>query len=299
VRRFASVAVAAALLPTIAPAAPRAFVDDFGPSWSPDGKRIVFARLRTATDPRSGACCVTLGSALYVVNVDGGGLRRIAGSGRRFDPAWSPDGRWIAFTLGKRIWLEHPDGSGAHPLLRDTADQSAATWSPDGRRIAFLRDCRRTCQVEIVDRDGSHPRRVVSRADSYGGASWSPDGRRLVFGRDLDIWVVNVDGSHLRALTRDAAKRGAAFYEPAWSPDGKRIVFHSGAGLLVMNASGAFIQLITRSPSEFEQDTHPQWSPDGRLIVFSGSRGGSTDARIYVVTPDGRRLRRVTSAPKP
>src|SRR6266576_2198518 len=71
-------------------AVPRLFVEDFSPTWSPDAKRIVFARERDVL--RNGECCVALSSTLYAINVDGSGLRRIPGSDHDADPAWSPDG---------------------------------------------------------------------------------------------------------------------------------------------------------------------------------------------------------------
>ena len=78
--------------------------DDSQPTWSPDGKRIVFAR---------GAS-----GRLFVMNADGSGARRVTDElAEETEPAWSPDGRWIAYVQKdpgssiRELWLVRPDGS--------------------------------------------------------------------------------------------------------------------------------------------------------------------------------------------
>jgi Tol biopolymer transport system component len=98
------------------------------PTWSPDGTKIAFEREGAA-----------LHGALYIVNADGSGLKKLRKEGG--DPAWSPDGKEIAFATGRGILLQNLETHQLRPLptpLDDLVDDAPA-WSPDGSRIAFVR----------------------------------------------------------------------------------------------------------------------------------------------------------------
>lgn len=274
----------------------RIYVQDFSPSWSPNGKRVVFARARGQVDPTNGECCLLNSSALHVVSAGGGGLRRIRGD-LDFDPAWSPNGKLLAFlrrgapALRSRLYVMRLDGSGARAVRGVSLGAGAPAWSPSGKEIAFWQSgSTGRGEIYAVRPDGSGLRKIVADADY--GASWSPDGKRLLFARAFDIHVVNANGSNVRRLTRAA---GHAYYEPTWSPDGRRIVFRSELGLYVMRADGSGIRRITRATSEVSQDVSPAWSPKGGWIAFAGFRQQSDEARIYRVAPNGRGLKRLTT----
>jgi dipeptidyl aminopeptidase/acylaminoacyl peptidase len=111
---------------------------DIPQDFSPDGKRIVFLRAETATNPPTGS--------LYVVNVDGTGLHRITPPGLDIGAAarWSPDGKEIVFSGPTTepqgsIRVVRPDGSGLRKVFEDPKGGTAAapTWSPDGKKIMF------------------------------------------------------------------------------------------------------------------------------------------------------------------
>jgi Tol biopolymer transport system component len=111
-------------------------VDDIPADYSPGGSRIAFVRY----DPARPA---SANHALFVVRTDGTGLRRL--TAWAIAPAntasWSPDGRWILFDAGGRIFVIHPDGSGLRQVRIDTGGSryfaKHPAWSPDGNKIAF------------------------------------------------------------------------------------------------------------------------------------------------------------------
>ena len=136
-------------------------------AWSPDGTHVAFAAAIAAPgEARSGE----VERGLFVVDADGSDAHEIVPSAQILDAQWSPDGRWIAFTMANPdrpdVFIVHPDGTG----LR------AVTSSSDGFR-------------------------------SWGPV-WSPDGSALLFARnpgvdqfDAELWFVNIDGSDLTQLT--------------------------------------------------------------------------------------------------
>ena len=117
-------------------------------AWSPDGRNLAFL---------SQSGCGDFCFSLYVVGSDGSGLRNVTselvsrgpGRGPASDPAWSPDGRKLAFVrlsadLGEPIYVVNADGSGLRNLTpKPVGIHSGPVWSPDGRKLAFVSDRRR------------------------------------------------------------------------------------------------------------------------------------------------------------
>ena len=187
--------------------------------WSPDGRRLAFLS-------DAGAGHSDFEFDLYVINADGSGLRHVVyvGLGDTVsDPAWSPDGRKIAFVrnrAGNDLFVINADGSGLRRLTRDPASDSAPVWSPDGRKIAFVSNRDDTHEVYVMNADGSGQHalgaRTVGGSGHLAGAgavavpddapAWSPDGRKITFVSDRDgtyeVYVMNADGSGQRRLTQ-------------------------------------------------------------------------------------------------
>ena len=275
------------------------------PSWSPDGKRLVVVRERGDD------------AGIAVMAADGSGLRPVTpGRGRDHDPAFSPDGGWIAFArqpapgderLRSAIHVIRHDGSELRRITSGEALESGPAWSPDGRRLAFTRVTSErgglAAHVFVVDAGGSGERRVVEGGD----AAWSPDGRRLAYatGRDRlgetcfhdctpsgEIHVVGADGRGDRRLTRSAADDG----DPAWAAGGRQILFSSdradrsrhGRELYAMSAGGGCVTRLTNASS---WSLEPAWRPGGAGRAACTAGGAAAGARRALVDVDLRGAR--------
>ena len=156
---------------------------DDSPSWSPDIDRIVFRR--TAADGTGDIFARTdADSYLALVGASGGGVTALtAGGGWDHTPAWSPDGRRIAYVSGSAVWLVNPDGTAAERAVAGAFWEGGLSWSPDGQRLAIVRGDRTQSSMVTVDIGGANEETVADFSGQNVSPSWSPDGERLLFTR--------------------------------------------------------------------------------------------------------------------
>lgn len=249
---------------------------EYGPRWSPDGRRLVYTSEMSATSEVS----------IYVMNADGTEKRRLSGNAHL--PAWSPDGRKIAFVSNEHngIYVINADGTG---LLRLTTQglNLYPAWAPDGQRIAFTSFSGNGVDIYLMNADGTNLINLTNTPDiSEHKPAWSPDGTKIAFeasGTYL-IYVMNADGSGQINLTRSL--KWAAWMD--WAPDGQKLVFAGDGGIHVVNVDGSGLTQLTNAA-----DNHPVWSRDGQRIAFTSQRDGS--AEIYVMNADGSNQTRLTN----
>jgi dipeptidyl aminopeptidase/acylaminoacyl peptidase len=214
------------------------------------------------------------------------------------DPERSPDGKWVAYTLGttdaekdKRdtnIWMVSADGA-QHTQLTFTPDnESAPRWSPDGKYLSFLAsrgtedEKKKGAQVWLLDLKGGEAQKLTDVDGGVGDYSWSPDASRLVFtksDKDPDAEPEKKDGWKRKTTPPIVIDR----YHFKQDREGylKRLYTH----IWVFDVATKKAEQITTGSWD---DSSPAWSPDGTTIAFVSKRGGSdpdrhNDSNIYVV----------------
>jgi Tol biopolymer transport system component len=247
------------------------------PAFSRDGTRLAW---RQYDDPAGS----TETADAVVANADGSKPIEIAHSVKGLSHiAWSPDGRFIAFSGSidggqESGWIAPSDGSAPPRAFTSVTGAWDPTWSPDGNRLAIGAD---PGLLYVINRDGSNPVQVNRGTYKEIGergeiAEWSPDGAHLLFTAvDLNdshqVYVVGLDGSPEKKLSHNTETARDA----SWSPDGSLIAYMrtgygSGPVVVISDIAATQPRVLVGAYGWYQ----PIWSPDGTKIVVTDDHPG-------------------------
>ena len=268
------------------------------PMWSPDSRRIGYF----FGGPRQADWGLNLDDAVVAVDEQGNRASQpsviVSGYGEDFPPAWSPDGKWIAFHSHRSrkpvpqygdpastddVYLRKADDVHA-PEIRLTDfgwETGPAYWSPDGTKLLFSswdRDGQpgidKLWQLTLDPETGRLLRAeklaLTSEIRSVSWAAWSPDGEEIAIednrgGEDRTLWTVQADGAHAQKVID---YWGTTYDGVDWLTEGKTIVYSALANgrlqLFAIPSLGGVPRQLTRDSGNL---MHPKVSPDGRWIA--------------------------------
>jgi Tol biopolymer transport system component len=263
------------------------------------------------------------GGSLQVINPDGSGLRVVArcrATGTEtecgiLEPAWSPDGKRLAFVRGQlggavtpsRLVLYVKDERGGVRSLASCGSCGEQwgghlSWSPDGSRIAFSRDSGARGQqsiwvVNTVTRKLDRLTNCLPVSCVDVDPAWSPNGQSIVLSRIADgsssLYTVRSNDSQPTKITTVASAA-----DPQWSPDGRQIAFDGNNRIYVTDADGSHLKLLLRGTRGSGPGV-PSWSPDGTKLAYFNTPGrpSAFTAEVWTMNPDGSAARRLYHSP--
>ena len=214
-------------------------------------------------------------------------------------PAWSSDGRWIAYTTYAERW--------PRIFIRNVYDQRvgkidkpglqvAPAWVPGKFELAASLSFSGDQEIYLLTGNGKVIKRLTNSVGIDVEPTWSPDGKRMAFvsrrSGNPQIYISDTATGRVQRLTFE----GRYNTQPSWSPKGDKIAYSAMSNgvidIFTINPEGGEPTQLTENQGSNEA---PTWSPDGSLIAFSSTREGKS--RIYVMTAYGTDQRRLLTLP--
>lgn len=241
---------------------------NLSPSWSPDGRYLVYTGYRGRNPD------------LYIADlVDNKEWRFFSKQGLNSSPEFSPDGRLIAFTREGTdgnidICVIGVNGQDLKRITFAASNEVSPSWSPDSMMLAFASDRTGNPQIYLLDltRGPESQRNPAVRLTNEGSyntfPAWSPDGRWIAYsgrvGGQFELFLIDMTGQGrtVRRLTATSSNEET----PSWSPDSRFLVYASNKygnyDIYVMSIYGGSPRRITQGTA---QERMPAWSPRAEL----------------------------------
>jgi TolB protein len=250
---------------------------------------------------------------IFVMDWDGSNVIQVTNHRSiSLSPAWSPDGKKIAYTayvkrVGAKfrnadlLLLDLPSGQRSLVSYRQGIN-SGASFSPDGKSIFLTISQGTNPDIYKINYDGSLSAKITN--GPAGAMNVEPnisaDGKKIIFSSDRAgrpmIYTADIDGSDVKRLTY----AGVFNSSPSVSPDAKKIAFAGQSedhfDIFVMDADGTNMIRLTsakKKNGKFASNEDPSFSPDGRFVMYTSNRSGKN--QIFVSTIDGSEERQITS----
>ena len=229
------------------------------PSISPDGRTVAYTLRETNWDDNE------FETEIWIVSVGAEPRQLTSARKSSLQPAWSPDGKWLAFISdrdGKRqLYRIAVDGGEAERLTSGDDGVNAFAWAPDSERIAF------TMTDRIADS-------IKEREKQFGDIRIEDEDRRMAH-----LYVIHVNRMASTWAPPSPLTRGALVVGSFdWSPDGRSIAFDHRISSDPADGGSADISVVnvddgtqTRVVAQAGPDSNPRWSPDGTRLAFVSS----------------------------
>ncbi len=228
---------------------------------------------------------------LIVADADGYNPRTIATSREPLmSPAWSPDGKklaYVGYERGRSSIYVHTLASGdLKKVVSEKGINGAPAWTPDGGKLVVTLSFEINPDLYLVDLNGGTRRRLT---DHYGidtEAAVSPDGLQVAFTSDRggspQVYVMSINGGEPRRVTF----QGRQNLRPRFSPDGKSLLVVNADGgrytIAVADLQSGAIRKLTDGPL----DESPSFAPNGSVVIYATASRGNPE--LATVTTDGR-----------
>lgn len=231
----------------------------FNPSWSPDGKQIVFESTKEGK------------SAIYIIRVGDSNLLKLTnGAADDAQPRWSKNGRQIVFISNRdghsHVYIMNADGSGQRRITNGPDQDFIPELSPKGNQVVFVSNS----ITYLIHTDGTGKTKLP---DGGEDPRWSPNGKNILFTKTDSI---------SKAVSDDMPKMSR---EERLKVIAKR---DSSSEIFVMNKDGSKVRKLTNNKV---RDFSPEWSKNGKTIYFLSERDPSV--HVYAMKSDGSNVRKV------